>query len=1413
MAPIQTISVAEFIRTGWLSNGTHFLPYEDESERRAFSNTTRQQQIVGNAVRVALLFTRTFVHSFYEPESAIANCYDMRHNNISLADFLIEFEPGGDLTNDLEENENEEEVGSGSGRGSRSRGEERCSPDKTILLLGIQDFSPNKVTNADGEQWEQLSESAHSQSKSSAIRILGGLLYSIFSQGEAISSLLTEASGGADADDLSSLGRSIASVGNCKFGQRSPTRSRVRVTEVTLFLQILEQNSFPLSICRLLSDTIDTGVPDGKAAKPFESLSEIMEDLEEMISRPQVFLHDAPSSSPSPAFGHIFCGRKEEIATLMGIVNKMEESATTAASNANNGGGGSDSGSETVFISGMAGTGKSSLVQSVAHVLSNLGWIVVKARFKRGRSYDSLGIISAMIDDVVSHVVEMKERGEPGDVAYSERVTESILNTIGADGLPGLAPFVPSLRKLFGDIEHCDDDTQMHTKWRLIYSITNIIESVLDTDRFIMICCDDLQWAEQPSLQLITEVLINLGTSGNASGRCLFVGAYRSDEVDDDHPLAIQKSMIILSQGLNTTEICLSSLSKTDIVDMLMTELKLPRRMVDELADIVRKKTSGHALYVVELLNSLLNESILTYSTQKCQYDWDLNRADFIRTGDKVAEFIYSNLSSLTQESQFVLQMLSCFGVQTNVSLLEVLENFQTGIMPSLREFIRRGIIDQAGPILMFTHDLIQQAVYEGMDLDARQSLHLRLGIYLGDMGMKDISTVTGRSKQAFFAGNLAIVDLVTLACDQINRAGVDAVDDQSQKLIFSKWNLSSGKKMANESNFPAALYYFENGISFLGENSWQKDHKLCSSLYHDAVSAAFRVGQFDTVSELATEILEQEQPYEDTIEIQGFVLRSLLSEYKFEEWWSKGLHILGRLKIGIDTSATDEMVRCRMAHTDFAASRYTVDDIVSLCNKANGGASYNVLKIMIIFGFDSPIYSPNMSAVLNCVSIIYSLGHGVPLMSSASFATYGLWKIKENSDYDAGKRWADFSRAVIKHHVGTEKGISYESFLALITLNAHIDIWFSPWREIVPKLMDISNEALKFGEIDVAIWSRSEGWQLGLHGGENLSLISDSSLAHLKWMQKYKTRDTFPKMTAMDCILLMELTGKSQNYFSVIGGSITSVDDWVAEAKLIGDSFLLTYIHEVNLMRSYWKGDYVAAEEHFHNASLLLVSHTIAFVHTISHTIVLVVFFGCLVSFQLYRELGGDDRLKEGTKMLERMERWYHVSPHLFENKWHLLKAEHLASIGKDCDAEASYIQAINASRDHGYIHDLGLAYELLGRFYSANGSNAHCTHCLKKAHLFYTQWGATAVAERLVEQGLDLKSTLGADLHMEINPNEAGTGLSARTIGMEVMLSADVALYAQSPHETLLDFESSDKARISLGVQHSQGVVFVLE
>lgn len=57
----------------------------------------------------------------------------------------------------------------------------------------------------------------------------------------------------------------------------------------------------------------------------------------------------------------------------------------------------------------------------------------------------------------------------------------------------------------------------------------------------------------------------------------------------------------MMTGNVNTTMIQLSSLSKIDVADMLMSELRLPQRMVLELSDEVVKKTSGHAIFIVQV--------------------------------------------------------------------------------------------------------------------------------------------------------------------------------------------------------------------------------------------------------------------------------------------------------------------------------------------------------------------------------------------------------------------------------------------------------------------------------------------------------------------------------------------------------------------------------------------------------------------------------------------------------------------------------------------------------------------------------------------------------------------------------------------------------------------------------------------
>eukprot|EP00571_Detonula_confervacea_P012799 CAMPEP_0172299466 /NCGR_PEP_ID=MMETSP1058-20130122/1767_1 /TAXON_ID=83371 /ORGANISM="Detonula confervacea, Strain CCMP 353" /LENGTH=191 /DNA_ID=CAMNT_0013008921 /DNA_START=76 /DNA_END=651 /DNA_ORIENTATION=+ len=188
----------------------------------------------------------------------------------------------------------------------------------------------------------------------------------------------------------------------------------------------------------------------------------------------------------------------------------------------------------------------------------------------------------------------------------------------------------------------------------------------------------------------------------------------------------------------------------------------------------------------------------------------------------------------------------------------------------------------------------------------------------------------------------------------------------------------------------------------------------------------------------------------------------------------------------------------------------------------------------------------------------------------------------------------------------------------------------------------------------------------------------------------------------------------------------------------------------------AYWRGDCIAAEEHCHAAltyptarmpTLLLIYRT---------------FFGGLVAFQLYRHVDGkdDQRLKQGKQMVERLEKLNENSLAMYENKLLMLKAEYCASIGEHNRALSLYKASINAAQDHGSIHDLALAFELLGNYHcSANGDGVDSNECFRKAYVYYIQWGATAMADKLLrkhnlsmEPGTSTELLLGASK----NPRE---------------------------------------------------------
>ena len=204
--------------------------------------------------------------------------------------------------------------------------------------------------------------------------------------------------------------------------------------------------------------------------------------------------------------------------------------------------------------------------------------------------------------------------------------------------------------------------------------------------------------------------------------------------------------------------------------------------------------------------------------------------------------------------------------------------------------------------------------------------------------------------------------------------------------------------------------------------------------------------------------------------------------------------------------------------------------------------------------------------------------------------------------------------------------------------------------------------------------------------------------------------------------------------------GSFTSLDDIQAEFQ---PTIFLIEVTKLSL--KFWRGDDVAAEHHARIASAKPDKKSP--VHYTSFC-----FFGALVYFRRYRFKGGDDRLEKGREMLLQMEDWAKNSPATFGSKSLLLKAEHAASVNEDSDVvKQCYNDANRTARDHGNIHDLALGHELLGNYCASQGQMEDSNDCFLRAFVYFRQWGAAAVAERIFcDYGLDNASVSNMELQI---------------------------------------------------------------
>ena len=172
--------------------------------------------------------------------------------------------------------------------------------------------------------------------------------------------------------------------------------------------------------------------------------------------------------------------------------------------------------------------------------------------------------------------------------------------------------------------------------------------------------------------------------------------------------------------------------------------------------------------------------------------------------------------------------------------------------------------------------------------------------------------------------------------------------------------------------------------------------------------------------------------------------------------------------------------------------------------------------------------------------------------------------------------------------------------------------------------------------------------------------------------------------------------------------------------------------------------------------------------------------FYNTLLHLALYPNM--DEAEQEKTMELvnvaqEKMKTWADHAPMNFQHKHDLIAAEKARVLGQ-LEAVDGYERAIEGAREHHYVQEQALAYELAAKFYLARDMEKIGQTYLREALYYYQQWGAVVKVKDLQDRYPQLLAQAGAETRVrEMTTTTTGTRTSS-VLDLTSVLKASQAI-----------------------------------
>ncbi|MGW4095904.1 AAA family ATPase [Mycobacterium sp. NPDC004974] len=805
---------------------------------------------------------------------------------------------------------------------------------------------------------------------------------------------------------------------------------------------------------------------------------------------------------------------------------ELGELRAAAASAERNGG-------TSVLISGVPGVGKSTLLQAFGDELADRN-----CTFAYGRCRDGAPAPYSAIGDALTALVHSMVAAAPAE--RDEWRADLSVETSPLTGV--LGDLVPELTDALGGAAPVADLDAAETRRRLHRAVIRLL-SITAAHRMVVLAIDDLQWADQDSLLLLSELL------AVAPRSVLVLGAYREGEFDAG-------AAGITSPHVRSLE--LGTLGPED-VEELLTDVTGRSLELAEVAAEFQHRTGGNPLQIRQLLYRAQREGALNPAGDGQSPVWDLRALSSIEVSATEAEFLGSYLNQLRPSDLAVLSSVSCIGGEFDLADAAVASAQPSDVAAqalwACMELRLIEAVDSGGRRIAnaisrdaryrFSHDRVAETARAHLSDDAQLEVHLRLGRRLIELG----------DERLFEAAR------------HVGIGGLTGTDG-AERIRFVDVLHRAARKARVQASFPLALEYCRNALRLLGAQRWATNFPLARELHLDAADAALLVGDVPALFALLDEADDALSDPADRARLAYLRLKGRVAQNRLREAIEIGLAALDELGEPLPAQAGKPRMANAMVRMRLTMRRWSNDRLLDLPS-CQDPRVIEVQRILTEMRSISYIVRPNLFPLLVRKQLELTLAYGHTPSSPLVLASYGLLLVILG-DRSGAQRFGEVGLQLAERPEFREARPQ--------TLFMHLNFihhWRHPLRDGLGLLRGAVTEALDQGDQEYAGFLAATLISQSFWVGRPLAEID--ALAQ-SLIPQFRTQRAPSMLCQAQQQMALNLMGRCEDPLLLAGESGYDEREVLAAAQREGDEVVMGIVAAMKQGLCFWSGDHAGA-------------------------------------------------------------------------------------------------------------------------------------------------------------------------------------------------------------------------------------------